>query len=171
MIIITQICLECNSQFSFPKISKARSRKYCSLKCSGLYTSKIKRQKIKIPNASCAYCDVKFYRSPSALKDTKNGLHFCNYKHKSLAQTINYDGKALLPREYDKPSKDYRSIAFRNYERKCSKCLYETYPEILEVHHKDRDRNNNLPDNLEILCPNCHLETHFLNKDGRFTKT
>ena len=28
--------------------------------------------------------------------------------------------------------------------------------EILEVHHIDGDRSNNEPENLRIICPNCH---------------
>lgn len=28
----------------------------------------------------------------------------------------------------------------------------------LEIHHKDRDRKNNNPDNLAFLCPNCHSQ-------------
>lgn len=30
---------------------------------------------------------------------------------------------------------------------------------ILEIHHIDGDRTNNLEDNLQVLCPNCHAMT------------
>lgn len=30
---------------------------------------------------------------------------------------------------------------------------------ILEIHHIDGNRNNNLEDNLQVLCPNCHAMT------------
>jgi len=36
------------------------------------------------------------------------------------------------------------------------------------VHHKDRNRENNEIENLELLCPNCHSEDHFINGDGQF---
>lgn len=29
----------------------------------------------------------------------------------------------------------------------------------MQIHHKDGDHFNNLPENLEILCPNCHSQT------------
>jgi hypothetical protein len=45
----------------------------------------------------------------------------------------------------------------------CARCAYNKY-EILQVHHKDRDRNNNKLDNLELICPNCHYEEHLLEK-------
>ncbi len=39
----------------------------------------------------------------------------------------------------------------------CNRC---GFAEVLEVHHKDRNRLNNSIDNLEILCPNCHAMEH-----------
>jgi 5-methylcytosine-specific restriction endonuclease McrA len=43
---------------------------------------------------------------------------------------------------------------------KCERCGYDDKPGILQVHHKDRDRENNALSNLEVLCPNCHAEEH-----------
>jgi hypothetical protein len=47
-------------------------------------------------------------------------------------------------------------------EKICEKCglnkwLGEDIP--VEIHHKDGDKFNNLLDNLEVLCPNCHFFT------------
>jgi len=45
---------------------------------------------------------------------------------------------------------------------KCEKCgLYEWRKEkiSIEVHHKDGNKKNNQPENLELLCPNCHSQT------------
>ena len=59
-----------------------------------------------------------------------------------------------------------RSIKLRLLETRgeqCERCSYNKY-EILQVHHKDRDRRNNVLDNLELICPNCHYEEHFLEK-------
>lgn len=57
----------------------------------------------------------------------------------------------------------------------CERCGYNKH-EILQVHHKNRDRTNNTVDNLELICPNCHYEEHLLekswlnkNKEGRRT--
>jgi len=47
--------------------------------------------------------------------------------------------------------------------RNCEKCGYDKY-EILQVHHKDRNRNNNELKNLALICPNCHYEEHLLEK-------
>ena len=45
----------------------------------------------------------------------------------------------------------------------CERCGYSKY-EILQVHHKDRDRSNNELGNLELICPNCHYERHYFEK-------
>ena len=50
-----------------------------------------------------------------------------------------------------------------NRGRKCERCDYNKY-EILQVHHKDKNRNNNELSNLELVCPNCHFEEHLFEK-------
>ena len=45
---------------------------------------------------------------------------------------------------------------------KCEKCHNEFWmgkPIALELHHIDGDRTNNVLDNLQLLCPNCHSLT------------
>jgi phage pi2 protein 07 len=38
-----------------------------------------------------------------------------------------------------------------------------------QVHHRDRNRENNKMDNLLLLCPNCHSMLHY-NFDGSLKK-
>lgn len=42
----------------------------------------------------------------------------------------------------------------------CQRCGYKKYPNILHIHHKDRNRKNNEDSNLELICPNCHEIEH-----------
>ena len=35
----------------------------------------------------------------------------------------------------------------------------------LEINHKDGDRLNDLPDNLEFICPNCHSQDEYSTHD------
>lgn len=47
-------------------------------------------------------------------------------------------------------------------EHKCESCGLTTWlgnPIPLEVHHKDGDKHNNVIENFELLCPNCHAFT------------
>lgn len=44
----------------------------------------------------------------------------------------------------------------------CERCEITEWngvPAPLELHHVDGNKINNLPENLEILCPNCHAQT------------
>ena len=67
-----------------------------------------------------------------------------------------------------RPSKDkvksQKALKIRLLEargKKCEKCDYDKF-EILQVHHKDENRKNNDLQNLELICPNCHFEKHYL---------
>ena len=45
---------------------------------------------------------------------------------------------------------------------KCSVCLLSEWlkkPLVLEIDHTDGDAYNNRPENLRLICPNCHSQT------------
>mgnify|MGYP001600417405 CR=1 FL=1 len=55
-------------------------------------------------------------------------------------------------------------------KHQCEKCKRKTWlgkPIKLQLDHVDGDRKNQLPNNIKILCPNCHsfTETHSKRKD------
>jgi 5-methylcytosine-specific restriction endonuclease McrA len=62
-----------------------------------------------------------------------------------------------MPKRMQRGKKQYRQIAFEYLEPTCSICGYSD-TRVLEVHHKDGDRSNNLLTNLDILCPTHHTE-------------
>ena len=51
-------------------------------------------------------------------------------------------------------------IALRGHQCECCKLTKWNGKDIpLQVHHKDGDGLNNLLENLQLLCPNCHAQT------------
>lgn len=52
---------------------------------------------------------------------------------------------------------DYRKIAFDHHGKQCSDCGSE---KELHVHHRDGNHSNNQPENLEVLCKDCHWNRH-----------
>lgn len=56
-------------------------------------------------------------------------------------------------------------------ENKCEICgvtEWQGKALTMNLHHIDGDRNNNSLDNLQVLCPNCHSQTHnFAGKGSR----
>lgn len=175
MATIPKNCLNCNKEFQAQvKEVNRGGAKYCSRSCSASHNRKAHFEEAMKPNAECAYCHVPLYRNNGGRSKSRSGLFFCSRDHKDLAQRLS-GVKEFHPRHYgtrtgNSPGTDYRNVAFRNLPHKCNMCEYNKHPSLLVVHHIDRDRANNRLENLEILCPTCHAEIHYLNKDGWFTK-
>lgn len=50
--------------------------------------------------------------------------------------------------------------------KQCERCGFAIH-EILEIHHKNRNRSDNRLENLELVCPNCHAKEHVLKGKTR----
>ena len=60
--------------------------------------------------------------------------------------------------------KNIREYLFEKNDYHCEVCGYEGYNvktgnTILQIHHKDGNSKNNMVDNLQVICPNCHAKT------------
>ena len=82
----------------------------------------------------------------------------CANKHR---EGIKY--KIGSPRDKVKSQRAIKLRLLKERGEKCERCIYDKY-EILQIHHKDRNRKNNNLENLQLICPNCHFEEHFLGK-------
>lgn len=100
----------------------------------------------------CKQCSKDFRTSPS--RDKK----YCSKRCYGIS-------------EYAPPAKYGSGIRKKlkrlNLLTQCLFCGYGDYPEILEIHHIDHNRDNNKWSNLTIICPNCHKRHHF-SKNMRF---
>lgn len=71
--------------------------------------------------------------------------------------------KQILESNYEDLS--FESLRFRilyEQENKCNRCGLDKWlgqDIILELEHKDGNNKNNVRDNLEMICPNCHSLT------------
>ncbi|NJR52113.1 MAG: group II intron reverse transcriptase/maturase [Leptolyngbyaceae cyanobacterium CSU_1_3] len=72
------------------------------------------------------------------------------------------DGAYWLPRLHKDSSLSERVVLLLNRQKcRCGKCgLRLRSDDLLEVHHKDRNRQNNQLNNLELLHGHCHDEVH-----------
>jgi 5-methylcytosine-specific restriction endonuclease McrA len=43
---------------------------------------------------------------------------------------------------------------------RCQKCGSDGSDSRLGIHHKDRNKKNQRPSNLEVLCHRCHMQEH-----------
>lgn len=147
----------------------------------------------RTPNAKCAICGAGVYRRPVELEASK-GKAYCGQRCYGLSQRKETPcvmcGKPILASKHartcsracanryragiryklGRPLKDkvqnQRSLKLRLIKERgsvCERCGYSKV-EILHVHHRDRNRNHNELGNLELICPNCHYEEHYLEK-------
>lgn len=72
-----------------------------------------------------------------------------------------YKGKSKIRKSHIK--------ARETYQNTCYDCGFNDFPEILQVHHIDRNTNHNKIENLVLLCPNCHHIRHYKEGTGLYT--
>ncbi len=154
-------CAVCKKQ----TISRTRGKtvaKYCSHKCA--YIGKQKRIKV-----TCYTCKKVIFRTPSKIKNSKSGLFFCSRKCKEKAQTLKFGCKEIMPNHYgtSEGRELYKDIIKRRKSPSCQDCG-EKRRYLLAIHHKDGDKTNNVKENFEIVCSNCHIKRHLKNIDSNW---
>lgn len=160
MVLVEISCLECHRPVMVVKSEIKRGNgKFCSKKCSGQYKSS--HIIPKPSNVECAQCAKAFYKSKSKLENSKSGLYFCSRICKDTAQKIG-GIKEIMPPHYGLGNGkfSYREDAISAFGARCNRCDYDKNIAGIVVHHKDRNRENNSLDNLEVLCATCHMVEH-----------
>ena len=122
----------------------------------------VKYQKVIL---NCPVCNKEFETQEGHPKAKTTCSYACSNTH-FRSKTDNGQYKHGKKSAYD--MKNYRVKAFRLLENKCNHCGFDAYKEVLHVHHKDRNRDNNDISNLEILCPTCHEVEHFKSNDAKW---
>ena len=155
------ICLNCQK----PAYVETREinrgfGKFCGRKCFGEHHSK--NVVPKEPNVKCAQCEKLFYMCESKQNASKSGLYFCCRAHKDQAQRIG-GITAIMPPHYGTGTgiSTYRENTLSKRPAKCERCGYDKHIAGIVIHHKDRNRENNTDDNLEVLCAICHNIEHW----------
>jgi 5-methylcytosine-specific restriction endonuclease McrA len=127
------------------EISINKGNVFCSMDCYG---------KSIIKEHPCVICK----RPIAARLNKKTCSRSCANKNRA---GIKYTGRRLKDKIVSTGLLKIRLIEIRG--GKCERCGYNKR-EILNVHHKDRNRKNNELSNLELICPNCHSEEHYLTR-------
>ena len=171
---ITRQC-PCGKEFKPPMKDVNRGNgKFCSRGCAQKHQRRPQKNPALHTTLTCNMCGEQFSRRISNLFKSKSGLRFCSRKCKDQAQRLESGIEEIHPPHYgtagEVHSYTYREIAFRHHPAKCNRCGYDRYKSVLRVHHIDRDRTNRDPDNLEVLCPTCHEEEHYLANDGVYNR-
>lgn len=150
-----------------------KSPKYCNF-CGNML--QYRKRKNDYCNHSCAkkYCDEKYGKISGRRKkeqicivcntkiENRNAIKFCS-------QECNWQYKkniTLSKFREGKISSESRTILRRIlvelFGYRCQVCKNEIWnnkPIPLEIEHIDGHSENNFPENLQLICPNCHAQT------------
>lgn len=141
-------CLYCSKETENPK--------FCSRSCAASFTNKASPKRKAIPRF-CKHCNVPI------TKRTTTCLS-CNQSYVDWTQVTK--GSVTDKRKYQVHSR-IRELARRSCKNRIQECLICGYNKYVEVAHKKAVYSFaddvpiatiNSPDNLILLCPNCHKE-------------
>lgn len=137
-------CIICDrSVYRRPvEMLRNKGRVFCSIECYGVSCRKEK---------PCIICGALILAGANKITCSRG----CANTHRT---GIKY--KINRPRDKVKSQQALKIRLLENRGKQCERCEYKKH-EILHVHHKDKNRNNNDINNLELICPNCHAEEHY----------
>ena len=138
-------CVQCaNRIYRRPgELQRSRGRAFCSQFCYGISQRK---------ETPCVVCSAPILASANK----KTCSRTCANKNRTGLKYHRGNPKSKVV--YQRGLK-IRLLNLRGH--RCERCDYDKI-EILQVHYKDRNRQHNELSNLELICPNCHAEEHYL---------
>jgi len=166
MTTVSGVCAQCGVFFTAFNRKESKNS-FCNQKCYFAF----KRLHRPEANCICEWCQEKFYRKQSAIKNGEG--KFCSRKCKHTAQRegIIIRGESYNDRHLIRQSsayKSWRAAAKKLKGNRCEKCGAEEgkkcdccgYIIYLHVHHiKPFSTYPELrfdPSNASVLCPKCH---------------
>lgn len=160
-----KLCKQCSGKISYDK----RRNDFCSRSCSathnnrGLQRNPPKRNLQKKP---CLFCG----------KITKNEKCCSRRCAGSLKRKICHDkirrGEYTVVWSGNEAVKNFLIEERGELCEVCKRTEWQGEKIPLTVHHEDGDATNNLPENLKLICWNCHgLTRNFGRKNKKSTRT
>lgn len=141
------LCRLCNSSLPYDK----RFNKFCNSSCSAKKANSERKWR---PTGSVSYKNACLECGTPT-----NNPKFCSG---SCQHTYAWTQKLPRIQEGKGSSGEVRKYLIETFGHTCAKCKLEEWNDLpipLELEHKDGNSDNNLLENVEMLCPNCHAQT------------
>lgn len=138
-IMIT--CKNCEEETDNPR--------FCSNSCPATYNNSRRKRVRNTKNCKNENCNNEFFGQNS-------------YCRECIDKRIHLDARRVYNLEDAETDKTRKKILVKERGARCEECRRKTWMGrdiTLELHHIDGDSSNNNPDNLMIICPNCHSQT------------
>ena len=154
-------CTHCNREqtreIKYINLAFKRNKPlFCNLQCFNLH-------RIKETNVACGNCNKSIYKKPAELKRSQSGKSFCSRTCATISRNKERLGEKH-PLWKDGHSM-YRINGIKAHGNMCTNPSCEIIKagifipiKLLDVHHKDGNRQNNDIINLQVLCVWCHAK-------------
>ena len=153
-----KLCKTCSIPIEYDK----RWNTFCSSSCSA---TDINKERIRngiiyygTKRRRCTSCN-----KPISSKDiTLNLCHKCGKETRLLKRIDEIEKKMISTTECKMRGDEIKLYLIHKRGHQCEKCrnaMWNSKPIPLNGHHRDGNYLNNHPDNLKLLCPNCHAQT------------
>ncbi len=153
-------CKYCDSIFDY----RNRNKTFCNQSCSASFNNKGIRRNDSVVGHSYSLIDRELRKCPccgNVIKNTKHLSKFCSAECANLSKK----SKTVLawksnPTNMKRLTHTIRKHLLAEADNKCCQCGWgEVNPYsgnyALVVDHIDGNSENNTPENLRVLCPNC----------------
>lgn len=145
-------CVRCSASFyAKPAVLKAGNGRYCSMTC---FRGALRRGAEK----ACDTCGNSSYKQAKDIERSKSGKFFCSKRCQTLWRNQLYVGERH--KNFTTGESTYRAVMKRKNVPTCCGLCATKDARVLAVHHIDKNRRNNRPENLSWLCHNCHFLVH-----------
>ena len=147
------LCKNCKISLEY----KSKKNTFCSKNCAANFNNSL-RDSVKNNRKAiwnCTHCNKEHYTKLSKIGKFCNNQCQHNFRYQErLTDWLvrnNKVGKSVIKRYLGE-----------TYGKRCSNCGIEAWcgkEIVLELEHKDGNSENNVVENLCLLCPNCHSQT------------
>ena len=159
-LLTSETCGCCGTKFSI----KTGGQRFCSRSCAAKVNNKLfpKRTPSEVSDGICKHCG-KDFSGQDGWKRINCCSRECSGKY-TKKQMIDGWLSGELGTTKHGLSKAIRVFLIEQAGSKCSRCgwseVNETTKSVpLQIDHVDGNAFNNAPENLVVLCPNCHSLT------------
>lgn len=152
------------------------SGRFCNSYCARSFSTQKNRKEINIALSKSIKSSERFKNAVAARTGKSDIERYgiekaLKIKEKRLTALKNHFGD-LYPFVY---GSDSSSVKLRLHKEitECQSCgltQWKDKPISLELHHLDGDNQNNIKENVLLLCPNCHSQTENFRNKNRKTK-
>ena len=152
-MLIDKVCPKCNTNF-VDEVRKGYGKTFCSRACANSRVRDADTKRKISETAKASWNSRSEESKKNSIDALRNGSAIL--KKKSIIRVASTNTECLGHTSRKKK-------VFLEQRSRCNKCGigdWNGMPLSFELEHKDGNKHNNMRDNLEVLCPNCHSQTH-----------